>query len=191
MREQKHLAALDAAMALFSVHGFQTVTIDHISQRSHVSRRTLYTYFQSKEALTVAALERCSADWRDWFRGAVKDLAETPSQTIPAIFDVLALASAEGHRQHRLFARALLKFPEAGHPVRQAALKHRNAVHKYLHKQARYVTRYRNIPARNLAYTLQLLFEGVIVVGTPEAAREAKAVIMLLLNNAPDTTKHV
>jgi AcrR family transcriptional regulator len=189
-QEQIRATALDAAMALFSLYGFQAVTIDDIAQRSNITRRTLYMYFQSKEALAADVVERCSADWRAWFRGAVKDLTETPAKEIPALFDALALASADGHRLHRLFEWALLEFPVAGHPVREAALKHRNAVYRYLRKLARYVTRYRDIHAQQLAETLHLLFEGVVAVGTPEAARQAKVVVTLLLNSAPDKTKH-
>lgn len=47
---------LEAATSLFYERGYQATTIDHVLERSGVSRPTLYTHFATKEDLGLAYL---------------------------------------------------------------------------------------------------------------------------------------
>ncbi len=49
--EQKRAAVLEAAIAEFQEKGFQGASMDSISSRAGVSKRTVYNHFESKEAL--------------------------------------------------------------------------------------------------------------------------------------------
>lgn len=54
---------LNAAASLFYEQGYQATTIDHVIERSGVSRPTLYSYFKTKEILCLAYLaERRKSD---------------------------------------------------------------------------------------------------------------------------------
>jgi AcrR family transcriptional regulator len=48
---------VEAASDLFFEQGYQATTIDHVVERSGVSRPTLYTYFKTKEELCVEYLK--------------------------------------------------------------------------------------------------------------------------------------
>jgi TetR/AcrR family transcriptional regulator, regulator of mycofactocin system len=58
LRERKKLAMrqaiLDAAYDLFAERGFAATTIDDIAERVGVSPRTIFRYFDTKEALLFA-----------------------------------------------------------------------------------------------------------------------------------------
>jgi len=57
LREQKRQYVLDtvhqAAVALFTKHGYDTVTIEDIAQASGVSRSTIFRHFATKEAIVL------------------------------------------------------------------------------------------------------------------------------------------
>jgi AcrR family transcriptional regulator len=46
---------IDAAIELATLHGFDTVTVDQISERADVSPRTFFNYFRCKEAAVLGA----------------------------------------------------------------------------------------------------------------------------------------
>jgi AcrR family transcriptional regulator len=50
-REQRRVALVEAAYALFAERGYAATTMDEISSRAGLSRRTAFRYFTSKEEL--------------------------------------------------------------------------------------------------------------------------------------------
>ena len=56
---------VEAAIAEFQEHGFTGANMDCISERASVSKRTLYNYFKSKEALFVEIIQRACANFSD------------------------------------------------------------------------------------------------------------------------------
>lgn len=56
--EQKRLAIIEAAKAEFIECGVQGTSMDKISARAEVSKRTVYNHFASKERLVTAILEQ-------------------------------------------------------------------------------------------------------------------------------------
>ncbi|MEE6140153.1 TetR/AcrR family transcriptional regulator [Mycobacterium sp. 050128] len=56
--ETKRLAILDAAQELFVAHGFDVASVDAISARAEVSKRTVYDHFGDKENIYTTVVER-------------------------------------------------------------------------------------------------------------------------------------
>ena len=54
---------LDAALEVFSAHGFRGATVDRIAGRAGMSKPNLLYYFPRKEAIYVAVLEDTLAEW--------------------------------------------------------------------------------------------------------------------------------
>ncbi len=48
---------ISAAYSLFYKNGFHATGVDAIMEKAGISKRTLYKYFASKEALIVASIE--------------------------------------------------------------------------------------------------------------------------------------
>ncbi|MBO0346608.1 TetR/AcrR family transcriptional regulator [Roseibium sp. CAU 1637] len=61
LAEQKNRQILDAAIAEFKEKGFAGASMDRISERAQVSKRTVYNHFESKEAL-FQAINQCLFD---------------------------------------------------------------------------------------------------------------------------------
>jgi AcrR family transcriptional regulator len=55
--QAKRSAIINAAAELFMEQGFDTTTMDDIAKSADVSKQTVYSHFQSKEALFGAAIE--------------------------------------------------------------------------------------------------------------------------------------
>jgi TetR/AcrR family transcriptional regulator, mexJK operon transcriptional repressor len=56
---EKRAAILEAAMALFPSRGYDGVSVDAIAQMAGVSKLTVYSHFDDKEALFGAAVTEC------------------------------------------------------------------------------------------------------------------------------------
>lgn len=65
--EQRRNAILDGAQEVFTKMGIGKARMDDIARQSNLSKGTLYLYFESKESLVIAILERI-------FAGAFKRL---------------------------------------------------------------------------------------------------------------------
>ncbi len=61
LTEQKNKQIIDAAIAEFQERGFAGASMDRISDRAQVSKRTVYNHFESKEAL-FHAINNCMLD---------------------------------------------------------------------------------------------------------------------------------
>ncbi|MBB6481776.1 TetR/AcrR family transcriptional regulator [Spirochaeta isovalerica] len=54
---RKHKLILDSAIDLFGQKGYEAVSMDEIAETAHVSKRTVYNHFQSKEKLFQEIVE--------------------------------------------------------------------------------------------------------------------------------------
>jgi TetR/AcrR family transcriptional regulator, regulator of autoinduction and epiphytic fitness len=58
----KAQAILDGAMQEFLTHGYAAASMDRLAIAAKVSKPTLYSYFQNKEGLFIAAIERIAQE---------------------------------------------------------------------------------------------------------------------------------
>ncbi|HEX4183421.1 MAG TPA: TetR/AcrR family transcriptional regulator [Caulobacteraceae bacterium] len=86
----RRLAILDAAKAVFFDDGYQLASMDRIAERAGTTKRTVYGYFPSKEALFGAVVEKACASVVSQLPG-VDRLPPDPEQGLHAF----AQASAE------------------------------------------------------------------------------------------------
>jgi AcrR family transcriptional regulator len=62
--DKSQLLILTAAMQEFAQHGFAGARIDRMAEQADVNKRLIYYYFESKDKLFLAVLERVYADIR-------------------------------------------------------------------------------------------------------------------------------
>ncbi len=86
-QRREHL--IDTAIGLFCEHGYHGTGIDLILDTAHVSKKTLYTHFRSKNELIVAALRKYDGLFRNDFMRKVDILGDTPRDKLIAMFDVI------------------------------------------------------------------------------------------------------
>lgn len=104
---------LDAAAEVFLKHGFGITTVDLIAAHAKASKKTLYSYFNSKEDIFVAAVERlCEralAPLRDL------EIENDDPETLLVEFGTRLLAqvlSPEAIATHRVAVSEATRFPD-------------------------------------------------------------------------------
>jgi TetR/AcrR family transcriptional regulator, transcriptional repressor for nem operon len=64
---------LDAGFALFSTSGFNATGVKEIAERARVPKGSFYTYFESKDALGCAVIERQAQQAKDKIQRLLED----------------------------------------------------------------------------------------------------------------------
>ncbi|MDG3042326.1 TetR family transcriptional regulator C-terminal domain-containing protein [Roseicyclus marinus] len=107
---------LDAALEVFSQHGFRGATLDMIAAEAGLSKPNLLYYFPSKEAIHVTLLSQLMNTWLDPLRALDPD--GDPVAEILAYARRKLEMSRDFPRESRLFANEIVQ----GAPRMQAAL---------------------------------------------------------------------
>ena len=68
IQDKNSSAILEAALDVFSVHGYRGATLDQIAEMAGLSKPNLLYYFPSKEAVHTALLNRLLHTWLDPLR---------------------------------------------------------------------------------------------------------------------------
>ena len=85
MKDSKLELIVDVAQRLFAKYGFKKTTIDDIARSAHIAKGGIYYYFNSKEDIFRAVLEKESRLWNK----KVKELisrTNTPQEKLRAYF---------------------------------------------------------------------------------------------------------
>lgn len=102
---------LEAALDVFSVHGFRGSTVDQIATRAKMSKPNLLYYFRRKQDIYRAVLERTLDTWLAPL--AALDPGGDPVEELRRYVTAKLALSAERPEASRLFANEIL----AGAPV--------------------------------------------------------------------------
>ena len=106
--QQKNRAAiLDAALDVFSAHGFRGATIDQIARAAGLSKPNLLYYFPSKEAIHSALLSGLLDTWLAPLRAMDPD--GDPLSEILAYVRRKLQMSRDYPRESRLFANEIVQ----------------------------------------------------------------------------------
>lgn len=98
---------LDAALEVFSLHGFRGATLDQIAEVAGLSKPNLLYYFPSKEAVHKVLLTGLLDTWLDPLRAM--DPAGEPLHEIKAYVGRKLDLARDYPRESRLFANEILQ----------------------------------------------------------------------------------
>ncbi|WP_306004682.1 TetR family transcriptional regulator C-terminal domain-containing protein [Aquicoccus porphyridii] len=106
--QQKNTAAiLEAALDVFSTHGFRGATVDQIARAAGLSKPNLLYYFPSKEAIHTALLDGLLEAWLDPLR-ALDEAGEPLDEVLGYVRRKLEM-SRDFPRESRLFANEIIQ----------------------------------------------------------------------------------
>ena len=91
-QRERLIAGLATAVA---EHGYNAVTITHITKAAAVSRRVFYENFEGKEECFLAAFDVVAAHIRDLVAEAVESAPDWPHRAVAAAREVLAFLASE------------------------------------------------------------------------------------------------
>lgn len=107
IQREKREMILDAALDVFSTHGFRGATLDQIATAAGISKPNLLYYFAGKEAIHVELLERLMDNWLDPLREL--DAAGEPVREIRAYIRRKLEMARDYPRESRLFANEIIQ----------------------------------------------------------------------------------
>ncbi len=107
IQKKNKAAILEAALNVFSAHGFRGATVDQIAAEAGLSKPNLLYYFPSKEAIHAALLSGLLEVWL----APLRDLDENgdPLEEILSYAQRKLQMSQELPRESRLFANELVQ----------------------------------------------------------------------------------
>ena len=168
---------LDTADRLFYGQGIRAVGVDTVAAEIGISKRTLYNYFPSKDALIVAYLSR--------------RLRPLPPSDLPPVeqilgnFERLERTFAQGVFRGCPFVNAVAELKEPAHAANRLALEFKEQRRLWF---CDLLVRLKVKDADTLAMQLQILADGAIatalVRGDPEVAVTAAKAARVLLEAA-------
>ena len=106
IQTQNEELILDAALEVFSSHGFRGSTVDQIAAKCGLSKPNLLYYFRRKEDIYTAVLERTLADWLEPLRAL--DATGDPVSELSRYISEKMRMSRERPEASRLFANEIL-----------------------------------------------------------------------------------
>jgi TetR/AcrR family transcriptional regulator len=107
IQARNHETILDAALEVFSTHGFRGATLDQIAEVAGLSKPNLLYYFPSKDAIHTALLSHLLDTWLDPLRG-MDPSGDPLVEIIGYVRRKLDLAR-QYPRESRLFANEILQ----------------------------------------------------------------------------------
>jgi AcrR family transcriptional regulator len=168
---------LETADRLFYGQGIRAVGVDTIAAEIGISKRTLYNYFPSKDALIVAYLSRRSVP--------LEASDERPVEQILGWFDRLECWAASDGFRGCPFVNAVAELGESGHATNKIAIDFKEQRRLWLREV---LTRIDVADPDGLATQLAILVDGgvaaALVRGDPGMIRAAKAAARVLLGAA-------
>jgi len=153
---------LDAAYMQFRRRGYTRVSLDGIAAAAHVTKRTLYYHFRSKDDLLEAVLEAQHELALTAFRTFGDRLSGTAEEIVQAMFDDIAVWSTRPDFAGTGFTRFVIELADLpGHPARVIARRHKALIETQLAD----VLKRAKVPlAERRARELMLLSEGAVVM---------------------------
>jgi AcrR family transcriptional regulator len=171
-----------AAYELFAAQGVSQVGIDTILAKSGCAKASLYSNFDSKDALALAFLDRREALWtRGWLEAEVKCRSTDPQERLLAIFDVFDGWFRKRSFEGCSFVNVLLE-TKSGSAVHRSAAQHLAKIRAIVRDLAREAGL---AEPEQFAQAWHMLMKGSIVSaceGNRNAAREAKQAARLVLD---------
>lgn len=182
---------LEAAEALIYSGGIHATGVDAIVRTAGATRKSFYSYFQSKDALVAAALERRHERWMNWFAHGTLSQGRTARTHLLGMFDLLYEWFAAPGFHGCAFLNASGEIASSDDPIRVVARAHKAALLRFIAERCDAFAAEHRIGARSaaaLARQWLVLVDGAIGValisGSADAARDARAAAQRLLDHA-------
>ncbi|WP_316013666.1 TetR family transcriptional regulator C-terminal domain-containing protein [Roseobacter sp. HKCCA0434] len=104
---EKREAIREAALDVFSAHGFRGATLDQIAEAAGLSKPNLLYYYEGKEAIHAELLERLLDTWLDPLREM--DAQGDPLTELRGYVQRKLEAARDYPRESRLFANEIIQ----------------------------------------------------------------------------------
>jgi AcrR family transcriptional regulator len=149
---------IDAAYRVFYKDGYFRAGVDAIAEAAHVTKRTLYYHFDSKDSLLAAVLANQNDLALARIRRCTEKARGEPAEIVAILFAEFEVWAKRSGWTGTGFTRVAMELADMpGHPARVTARRHKAAFEKWLATQ--FAAKQFHKPAV-LARQIVLLIEG-------------------------------
>jgi len=153
---------MDAAYVLFRKRGYTRVNVDEIADAAGITKRTLYSHFESKDALLESVLEDQHEMALAAFQTFGEKLIGTPEDIVRIFFRELAKWAKTPRWSGPGFTRLAMELADLpGHPARRIASQHKKLLASHL---AASLAASGLEDARSCARKIWIISEGAMVM---------------------------
>ncbi|MPS49282.1 TetR/AcrR family transcriptional regulator [Methylobacillus sp.] len=181
---------LEAACKLFYRNGVHATSVEDILDEAMVARQSLYLHFQSKDGLVAEFLKLRDQRWLRSLQAFVDAQAQSPRQSLLALFDFLQSWFEEPGFHGCAFINISAEFSDPGHNFRLIAAQHKQRLADYILTLC--IAARLPQPSTQTRY-FALLMEGAIATElvTPgsQAAIQARQLAIMLLEAVSPTDR--
>ena len=132
-RQKTRKKIMDAAYVLFRKRGFTRVNVDEIADAAGITKRTLYSHFESKDALLESVLEHQHEMAFAAFQTFGQKLVGTPEDVVRIFFTELGKWAKTPRWSGSGFTRLAMELADLpGHPARRIASQHKRMLETHL-----------------------------------------------------------
>jgi AcrR family transcriptional regulator len=132
-RDRTRTRIMDAAYVLFRQRGYTRVNVDEISTAAGITKRTLYSHFESKDALLEAVLEAQHPMAFAAFQTFGRKLNGGPEEVVRSFFQELRKWSSKPRFAGSGFTRLAMELADLpGHPARRISSMHKKRLEGHL-----------------------------------------------------------
>lgn len=174
---------LQASRTLFRDRGINATGVAELAAAAHVSKRTLYQHFASKDELIVAYLRTYEAQAD---AGPERALARTDLTPRARLLELFGTLADDGHPMRGCpYINAAVEFADPMHPVHRLAAEHKQRFAQRLADLAREASAQ---DAERVGRRLALLYDGAaaqaVVYDSADTVAEAHAMAASILDDA-------
>jgi len=184
MRPSKKEEILQRSLTLFYKYGFHATGVDFIVKKTGISKTSIYSNFENKEALMLAVLERRDENFRNWLTLRIEALASNPLEKLYCIFDTLEEWFSEANFSGCMFVKASSEYQDTKHPIYLKSAEHKQKLTKYFVKLAEQAKVQDPVAIAN---HIVILKEGAITAAHLKLIKKpglhAKAILKLIIEN--------
>ena len=161
--QQTRQRIVDAAYECFWRSGFTRTSMDGVAERARLTKRTIYSYFRSKDDLLAAVLGHYSELAHKRLRHIGDQMPSDPGGMIESFFDQLARWAATSPRWPGSgFTKLVVELAHLpGHPARTIARRHKATTEAWL---AERLSSARVAFSSKHAREIMLLMEGAMAL---------------------------
>ena len=153
---------LATASELFYQEGVRVIGVDTITERSGVSKTSLYRLFDSKDALIAAFADEKDKSFWAWWNQIEEQHADDPRAMLEALISEIARRIGQSTYRGCPFLNLVTEFPDQDHPGRVAAQANKAKL------QARFAAIVSKLGVRDpdrVASQISMLVNGALVTG--------------------------
>ncbi|HHT5346783.1 TPA: TetR/AcrR family transcriptional regulator [Raoultella planticola] len=155
------------SMSLFNREGYQSPSIDRISENAGISKMTFYRYYPDKEALILAILQLKEYEFMQDLQNIIADKSSAREKLF-AVFEYYNNWFKCEDFHGCMFTRALFEYGTSSQPIRMTCSTFKSRLYQFFRDML--VSVLKPEPAERVAMMMVMLIDGAIAAQQAESS---------------------